>query len=48
MVDLKDKKLNKKLEEVEKQKVPSLEKIKEENRELVEKEQAFLKKFRKK
>ena len=45
MVDLKDKKLNKKLKELEKQKLPSIDNIKKENKELEHEEKSFLHKF---
>ncbi|MBT3720404.1 hypothetical protein HN789_01100 [archaeon] len=48
MVDLKDEELNKKLKELKKQDIPSLEEIKDENKDFEKKEESFLKKFFKK
>lgn len=45
MVDLKDKELNKKLKKLEKQKIPSVKEIKDENKELEKGEKSFLHKF---
>lgn len=45
MVDLKDKKLNEKLKKLEKQKIPSIDDIKEENKEFEKEEKSFLHKF---
>ena len=45
MPDLNDEELNEKLEKLKKQELPSLDDIKQENKELEIKEKSFLKKF---
>ena len=47
MVDLKDKELNKKLKKLEKEEIPSIEEIKEEDTKLKELEKKFWKKTKK-
>ena len=48
MIDLKDKKLNEKLKKLEKQKIPTVDDIKEENKIFEKEEKSFLQKFFKK
>lgn len=45
MVDLKNKKLNEKLQNLKKQKIPTLNEIKKENIHLEKEEKSFLKRF---